>query len=348
MAEKLEETMSFNWEPYYKRILALEAQGKYSQSDIAAMLTDESGETITRDMVRHALERAHETIGPLSEMPKADRIPYVTKYMPYITGEKSPEPKDWSLRSNLLRKPNAKILVHSDLHIPFHDEKKISESMAKHIDADAYVIIADMIDAYELSVFDKSMDMPFVFELDEALRILEYASQNFPLVEVLEANHEARVKRQIERNLPPSLQILANKNILKVLAAPFPNVIVHSDLWFFQLGTGIFCHPEKNSNVELKAAVSVYAHFAEWEDAYGLAPWNYIAVAHTHQMGVGYFGKAKVIETGCLSGPMSYALSPKIPYKHPASQGYSIVRMHEGVVDHNESREYRFDPETII
>jgi hypothetical protein len=329
------------WEPYYKRILALHAQG-VSQSEIASILTDEMGEAVTRDGVRHALERAKESITSLTDMPKPERIPYVTKYMDYLTGDKKPEPKNWDEQARLLKKADAKVLVHADLHVPFHDEGKLVESINKHVDADAYVMIADFLDAYELSVFDKGFDMPFVFELDEALRVLEYLSKTFPIVELLEANHEHRVRRQIERNLPPALQFLSEKSILKVLAAAFPNVIVHNDIWFFQLGSAIFSHPEKASKVELRAAVEVHTHLVEWGPHYGLAPWNTLVVAHTHTQSIGYTAQHKILEIGCMCKYQGYAYTPKLAYKRPQRNGYIVMRMKSGVVDWDTTREYTY------
>lgn len=332
------------WSPYYNKILALEAQG-FSQSEIANTISEIAGEEVTRDMVRHAIVRARESIRPLKEMPNPERIPYVTKYMDYLTGEKRPEPKEVHRRQAILRKSEAKGLSLADIHIPFHDEEKVSEAIEKHRDSDFMLIVADLLDCYDISSFIKSIDVPFVFEMDEALRFLEYVSNNFYWTEALEANHEDRVRRTIESNLPPALQFLARTNILSVLAAPFPNIYVHSDLWFFQFGTGIFSHPSKASRVELRTAIEVYEHFKEWEEFYGLDEWNLIQVAHTHNMGVAYTSRAKVMETGALCRSMGYSLSPKIPYKRPQASGYSTVLFREGVADLNECREYKFPNE---
>jgi hypothetical protein len=339
--------MAFNWEPYYRKILALSEQGNLSQSEIAAKLTEETGVEITRDMVRHALARAEEIVAKLADYTKPIRTPYIDKYAEYIYGKKAPEPKQIYKRREILSKKNAKALVAADLHIPFHDEAKFEEMVRKHIDADVFLGVADFLDCYSQSVFDKNLDIPLVFELDEALRIIEYISDNFDYVELLSANHEFRIRRAIERRLPPELQFLAETSILKVLCAPFPNVVVHDQMWFYQFGTAILTHPEKASRVELKAAINVYEHFAEWKEHYGLAPYNTIIVAHTHGMGVSYTSTVKVVETGCLAKAQGYAYSPKIPYKRPSRNGYSVLELHEGTVDWNESREYSWPLEVM-
>jgi hypothetical protein len=335
------EELMVNWEPLYKRVLALNAQG-LSQAEIASLISEEVGEIVTKHAVRHALDRARESIPSLSEMPKPERVPYVTKYLPYILGDTKQEPKDWGTRNRIRTKANAKVLVHADYHIPFHDESKIMDSIEKNIDADAFVMVADFIDAYEISSFDKGMDLPFIFEIDEALRVLEYLSNTFPLVEILEANHEHRVRRQIERNLPPSLQFLAEKSILKLLASPFPNVIVHNDIWFFQLGSAIFSHPEKASRVELKASIDVHSHLSEWGAHYGLEPWNTLVVAHTHTQSVGYTAQQKVMEIGCMAKSQAYAYTPKLTYKRPQRNGYIVMHMRAGMVDWDTTREFTY------
>jgi hypothetical protein len=65
-------------------------------------------------------------------------------------------------------------------------------------------------------------------------------------------------------------------------------------------------------------------------------------------MGIAYPSKAKVIETGCLCHTAAYALSPKIPYKHPQSLGFSTNILHEGVADINECREYKYPTEVVL
>lgn len=45
------------WPPFYSKILALEEMD-YTQSEIAAFIAEQTGEEVTRDMVRHALSRA--------------------------------------------------------------------------------------------------------------------------------------------------------------------------------------------------------------------------------------------------------------------------------------------------
>lgn len=332
----------FDWSNHYTRLIALDSSNDYSQQEIANILSEETGEDISRDMVRHALERAKEIYKSLSDTPKPDRIPFVTKYYEYLTGDKTPEKKDTGARERVLRKAEAKILVHSDLHIPFHDEAMVSDSINKNMDADAYIGVADIMDVYAHSLFEKDTDMPFIFEVDETLRFLEYLSNTFPCVLLLEANHEARVKKTLQRMLPTSLHFLVESNVLERLAAPFPNIIVYNDIWFFQFGSAIFSHPEKASQVELRAAISVYEHFKEWDTMYSLSPWNCLLVAHTHQQGVAYPAHAKVIEMGCLSKPMGYAFNPKIKYKHPHSNGYVVLHMEHGVCDLNRCREYRF------
>lgn len=340
------EFMTFKWENYHSKILAMEAQ-KYSQTEIAAKISEMTGEDVSRDMVRHALVRARENSKKLTEMPTPDRIPYVTKYMDYLTGEKRPEPKETYKRANLLSKKKAKVLELADLHIPFHNEEIISQAIECHRDADGVVIVADFIDAYDCSFFNKNLDLPFVFEMDEALRILEYLSETFDWIEALEANHEDRVKRTIESNLPPALQFLARTHILEVLASPFSNIYVHTGMWFFQQGSVIYSHPSKASRVELKVPMDVEAHFTEWGDHYGLDPWNTILCAHTHTVNVGYTAHRKVMETGSLCNHMGYAYSPKIPYKRPSRLGYVVVTLEEGTCVWNETREYTFPLEPM-
>jgi hypothetical protein len=329
-----------DWSPYYKRVLALDRQG-LSTGEIAALLSEELHEDITRHMVRHALERAEETIAKLEDMPAPDRIPYITKYMQYINGNMH-ENKDYGIKSNIMKKPKAKVLITSDLHIPFHDEAQITEAINKNIDADVFLGVADIMDCYSLSRFDKSSDIPLVFEIDEALRIIEYLSQNFPWVELLEANHERRAFKSIVRALPESLLFMADVNILERICAPFPNVVVNTDSWFFQFGSGLFCHPEKSSIVELRTAMACYEYFKEWHDAYSFKPWNSLYVAHTHQTGVAYTSNTKVVQMGCLARPMAYAKTSGSMYKHPQSNSYIVGYMDNGVFDVNSTREYVF------
>jgi hypothetical protein len=314
-----------------------------SHGEIAERLSVETGEEISRHAVRHALSRAEEEVLTLEDMPSPDRIPYITKYQEYIDGDKK-EPKDYSIKSNLMKKPDAKVLITSDLHIPFQDEEQLKEAIGRNIDADAFLGVADIMDLYSLSRFDKDNDIPLVFEIDETLRILEYLSQTFPWVELLEANHERRAFKTITRHLPPSLLFLADLNILERLAAPFPNVVVNNSAWFFQFGSGVFCHPERASSVELKTSVAAYQYFREWEAVFEFKKWNMLFVAHTHQSGVAYTSTAKLVQLGCLSRPAAYAKAGGYMYKYPQSNAYVVGHMNAGVFDVNETREHIFPP----
>lgn len=101
---------------------------------------------------------------------------------------------------------NAKnILVISDLHFPFHDQRAIATAVEHRKDIDCIVILGDMLDFYSLSSFNKRPDMPGILdELHIGKSFLYYLREKHKKARIIfyEGNHEMRLDSYIMKQAP--------------------------------------------------------------------------------------------------------------------------------------------------
>ena len=317
---------------------------RYSESQIAKIMTDEFGEEFTRDAVHNKILRLN--VRSLLDRPIPDRMPYYSNHKDVIEELEDEPDKILELRPNQMYleipRENLKILHLGDPHIPFQNDDQIQVAINRHASADI-VITTEVIDCYSISRFNKNLSVPFEVEVDTAVRYLETLSENFPLVIVTSGNHDKRIDKAFMKGVPPALLWLVKGSILKLLAKPFPNVIV-SETPVLQINDAIFAHAEFFSKVDLKAAMNVRSFLQEWKDTLDLRDFRLVVESHTHMMGATYrSGNLKVMESGCLCKVPDYAVMGF--YSKPQTNGYIVIVQRDGVTDFNLTREFVFPTE---
>jgi len=325
-----------------QRLLELDARG-YTQPQMAITLASENPEIFlyppTRDAIKNALGRAHERAEYIRERPVADISPYFNKYRKEIEGEIIVE-KNSTLLAQILAKPRRKILVLSDIHVPFTDEAKLQQAIDLHRTADILVLAGDIMDMYGCSKHRHRKNVPIEVELDNTVRLLEYLSQTFPVIYMFPGNHDARAKKKIQDTLPADLLFLFDEEPLEMLSKPFDNIFYHDD-WFLQLGDAVFAHAERSSTIEGRPAILLAEYFEHkgWAKRLEMGRVRCYVQAHTHQLSAVYREDMKMMESGCLAQIMEYVLDSTAVMRPPMSGCVAVVQQ-DGKTIFNETREY--------
>lgn len=325
-----------------KRLLELDARG-YKQVTIGSIIFKEYPTVFTqiptRNAVKNALAAAREKAVYLRQSPVAQIMPYYDKYRPYIEGVKSIE-KNIALLETILAKPRRKILVLSDIHVPFTDEQKLQKAIDLNRTADMVILGGDVMDMYGCSRHRKRKSVPHEVEIDNTVRLLEYLSKTFPWVRVIRGNHDTRPLKKVQDVLPADLLYLVDEEPLDKLTKPFSNVEYLAD-WWTQIGDMIVAHAERSSTVEGRPAVLLAEFFnvKGWQKRLNLGDVRLFIQAHTHQISSVYREDVKMMECGCMAQVMEYTLDSTAMMRPPMN-GCIIVTQDHGVTDFNETREF--------
>lgn len=280
----------------------------------------------------------------LEEQFKAVINPESLRY--YITRKDKPK---LTVKDKLADEGIEKVLVISDLHIPFHrnDVLKIVE---KHKDEISTLVFGgDVIDCHSISSFPVLEPKPLVEEMAECHKLLKQIQDITPNVRkiMIKGNHELRFEKYL-CNAGSELNKLHSDNILKEIVKGFEHndrqngkVTKYDELdyevidsWYCQVNDMIVCHPLNFSRVSAKTAQMALDYFVEQGVNFACC-----LVGHTHkQSSTWKYGKYAV-EIGSLCQPQEYANKGRLNYTQQLS-GYHIATFVNGKYDFNESRQY--------
>lgn len=115
------------------------------------------------------------------------------KYKPYVI-----TPGIKNLYNAYEIKGNYKVLILSDIHIPFHDEKALLDIFKKKINYDIIILNGDILDCYALSNYVRDPRLrDFSREVEIAKEFFLYLRKNFKKAEIIfkYGNHEERYER---------------------------------------------------------------------------------------------------------------------------------------------------------
>ncbi len=154
-----------------------------------------------------------------------------------------------------------RLLVVPDLHAPFFSKDAVAAMLDREKDADMCVIMGDIGDGYALSRFLKYENVSYDQELASVTLLLQEFSSRFPIVRIIDGNHDGpRLEKQLLERLTPDM-ISAIRSMtggtlspIHALCRRFPNVELapvtageHAARWMTQVGDAIFSHAEKFS-----------------------------------------------------------------------------------------------------
>lgn len=236
-----------------------------------------------------------------------------------------------------------RVLVLSDLHIPFHKDKEIIDIVKEYSNVDLIILAGDILDCFSVSTFPKEMHIPLYEELKIASSFLKKIDRLTPNTKkiVFRGNHEFRFKRYLAKfqsEFSPLvsddiLEILKNgftyrdyKNRKRVIE-PLSDNFTIIDSWYYTYKDLILAHPTNFSKIPMRTCVSTYDYFKNQ----GI-DFNALAIGHTHKAGTLIHGGILLCELGCLCEQMDYANNGNVNYT-PQTNGYGVFVFHKGKVD---------------
>ena len=205
-----------------------------------------------------------------------------------------------------------KVMVTSDYHIPYLDEKAYETmiAFAKKYKPDHFVINGDLIDFYGLSTFDKNPDRKYtvVEEITKTRQVLKNLTKRLPKktkIYFLEGNHEARLQRYLWRN--PELEGLPDlklENLLRFKDYKINFIGVDNDYWkkdtgHLQLGNMLIMHGDSRLN---GASTSKYSGYSAKNTMMNMQ--TNVTIGHCHRLAKIYhttpYGDLVGMECGSL------------------------------------------------
>lgn len=143
------------------------------------------GEKARKDSSSKQHFREHGTAGETLRMPTSDARPW----------------EDYFIRGQ------QRILVLSDIHVPYHDQAAIESAIdyGREYDPSIVLINGDLIDFHHGSRFEKDPEKrDMLSEIDMAVRMLRWIRQEFPAAKIVYklGNHDERWDRYLAANAP--------------------------------------------------------------------------------------------------------------------------------------------------
>lgn len=235
--------------------------------------------------------------------------------------------------------------IISDTHCPYESRGVLAAFVADG-PYDLVIHGGDLLDWYAVSSFVKRRHVDPRLEIQHGTWVLEVLAGIATEVEVVSDNHGRRLlKAVMKANLPGALMEILEwfkpeLDLFKLMVRDLPNVkiadpveVVEGVHFFGQYGDLVVGHADTSSKLKLRAAENLDTWLREWKGPLGLKPWNVVAQAHTHRLGVAYGagGYKAYMELGacCTLEAMAYALQGKVGYRPPVP-AYTTLEQHKG------------------
>ncbi len=222
-------------------------------------------------------------------------------------------------------KNETRILVISDLHVPFQLPNTIEILSNYKNKVDVLVFNGDISDCQSISRFTKKYRVPFVDELIETRDLITNIVRLINPQKVLfqTGNHEIRLLNYFSDKLHDDILSLMPQDSLELIIVdgfykrdrfngtklfyePLNKFIddielVYSGSWYNQIGDVIFCHPLAFKSAILKTVQDAYLYFTQKK-----IDFNCLVCSHTHAIGFYKYGGCFIWENGCLCKEMEY------------------------------------------
>jgi predicted phosphodiesterase len=163
----------------------------------------------TIEHARDYVRRVRGKIGDANRKNTKDKVLFDKKTRP-MNPYKLPETQSVKRDVYKLPKVNNKVLVLSDIHIPYQDNKAIKAAIeyGKKQGVNTIYLNGDIIDFYQLSFHEKDpRKRSFKDELEDARQFFKWLKEEFPSEKIyfIPGNHEARLERWLRVRAPELL-----------------------------------------------------------------------------------------------------------------------------------------------
>lgn len=193
---------------------------------------------------------------------------------------------------------NSRILLISDLHIPYHhpDALEFLQHLKDKYNPTRVICMGDELDKHSLSFHDSNPDLPSAGdELRNSLPVIKKLKEMFPVMDILESNHGSLLYRKAHAFGIPKHYLKTYNDVLEVDSGWQWHYDMTLDL---PNGNKCYLHHGKSANVtktsQTMSMCSAQGHFHE---TFKIEYWgNPVAL---------YWA----MQTGCLIDDNSYAFS---------------------------------------
>lgn len=236
-----------------------------------------------------------------------------------------------------------RVLVLSDLHIPFHKEEDIINIVKEHSNVSTIILAGDILDCFSVSTFPKEMHIPLYEELKTASSVLKKIDKLTPNIKkiVFRGNHEFRFKRYLAK-FQSEFSPLVSDDVLEILkngftyrdyknnkrtVEPLSDNYEIVDSWYYIYKDLVLAHPTSFSKIPMRTCVSTYDYFKNQG-----VDFKALAIGHTHKAGTVIHAGTLLCELGCLCKQMDYSNNGNVNYT-PQTNGYGLFVFHKDKVD---------------
>jgi len=194
--------------------------------------------------------------------------------------------------------PNDRILIISDMHIPYHHPDMLAflKYLKRKYNPTKVVSMGDELDKHALSFHDSDPDLASAGdELTKSLPIIQRVEKLFPEMSIIESNHGSMIFRKAKAKGLPKAYLRSYNDVLGV-----------SDKWqwhedlVLELPNGQPCyfhHGKTTQALRLSQQMGMCAVQGHYHETFGINYWG-------NSTGL-YWG----LQTGCLINDKSYAFS---------------------------------------
>lgn len=318
-------------------LIKLKRKGDYTSEEIAEILEEEGFPSRSITAINKCYSRINRDL-------MAARSQIAIKKMETL------KKKNIKNTKNNIGKVNGptKILVLTDMHIPFENEDALEEAINNNLDADMVVLGGDTLEVYSVSKWPKRKQLLLRHEYKKAFEFVKKLSELFPKVILIKGNHEERLDKYFSSNIDQNVSFLVEKDVLTRIVNGYCfddednfckvhtfNNVIYADgqtSWYTQIGKCIIAHPTGATGEGGKCVISAAKYF----EARGI-DFQCLVAGHTHQLLKCIRNNKLLIESGCLCAPMEYEGNSKVNYR-PQVLAYTTIYMDkDGNVDFNKT-----------
>lgn len=215
-------------------------------------------------------------ISELLDKPRSTVSDYLRKEFSQVVVDNRKSSETYSVRKNDgVEHDNSRILLISDLHIPYHHQDAIAFllHLKQKYNPTRVICLGDEVDGHALSFHDSDPDLPSAGdEIRQALPVISELFKIFPKMDILESNHGSLVWRKAKVFGIPKHYIKSYNEVLGVdsgwkwsfdLTVDLPN------------GQKCYMHHGKTSNIiQLSQQMGMNATQGHYHETFKIDYWG--------------------------------------------------------------------------
>lgn len=158
-------------------------------------------------------------VAEMLEQPKSTVSDHLRKVFSHAVVDNKKPSETYSVRKGDGKQDNSRVLLISDLHIPYHHPDSIAflKHLKEKYNPTRVICLGDELDKHALSYHDSDPDLPSAGdELRKALPVIKELFELFPVMDIIESNHGSLVWRKAKTFGIPKHYIKSYNDVLEV------------------------------------------------------------------------------------------------------------------------------------